>query len=226
MSAVCVSRARRRAAACPFFEHRRIAPPDGSSIRAGAAWEDAGMRTIQLRRYTLVDGEYDAFVAWWREWMPKVRPARRIRDRLRLRSARDERVRVGRERRRRRRGVPREREGVHGVRARAEAFDGPPAAGGAVQHPLRRRDRLIDLGAPEPPSGSRMTSTIAAIRVSDPTGSGSWAVGQVDHGDRRAAALVQDQRHRHRAEARDHLVVACRPTRVARRLPFRASRMR
>lgn len=34
-----------------------------------------GMRTIQLRRYTLVDGEYDAFVAWWEAWMPKVRPA-------------------------------------------------------------------------------------------------------------------------------------------------------
>jgi hypothetical protein len=33
------------------------------------------MRTIQLRRYTLVDGEYDAFVAWWNEWMPRVRPA-------------------------------------------------------------------------------------------------------------------------------------------------------
>ena len=33
------------------------------------------MKTIQLRRYTLVDGEYDAFVAWWTEWMPKVRPA-------------------------------------------------------------------------------------------------------------------------------------------------------
>ena len=32
------------------------------------------MRTIQLRRYTLVDGEYDAFVAWWEAWMPKVRP--------------------------------------------------------------------------------------------------------------------------------------------------------
>ena len=36
-----------------------------------------GMRTIQLRRYTLVDGEYDAFVAWWTEWMPKVRSPRR-----------------------------------------------------------------------------------------------------------------------------------------------------
>lgn len=33
------------------------------------------MKTIQLRRYTLVDGEYDAFVAWWQRWMPKVRPA-------------------------------------------------------------------------------------------------------------------------------------------------------
>ena len=33
------------------------------------------MKTIQLRRYTLVEGEYDAFVAWWTEWMPNVRPA-------------------------------------------------------------------------------------------------------------------------------------------------------
>jgi hypothetical protein len=33
------------------------------------------MRTTQLRRYTLVDGEYDAFLAWWEEWMPRVRPA-------------------------------------------------------------------------------------------------------------------------------------------------------
>ena len=33
------------------------------------------MKTIQLRRYTLVEGEYDAFVSWWGEWMPKVRPA-------------------------------------------------------------------------------------------------------------------------------------------------------
>ena len=32
------------------------------------------MRTIQLRRYTLVDGEYDAFVAWWQDAMPQVRP--------------------------------------------------------------------------------------------------------------------------------------------------------
>ncbi|MFC9919778.1 hypothetical protein [Agromyces binzhouensis] len=33
------------------------------------------MKTIQLRRYTLVDGEYDAFVTWWDEWMPRVRGA-------------------------------------------------------------------------------------------------------------------------------------------------------
>ncbi|WP_353829230.1 hypothetical protein [Agromyces sp. SYSU T0242] len=32
------------------------------------------MKTIQLRRYTLVEGEYDAFLAWWSEWMPRVRP--------------------------------------------------------------------------------------------------------------------------------------------------------
>lgn len=31
------------------------------------------MKTIQLRRYTLVDGEYDDFLDWWREWMPRVR---------------------------------------------------------------------------------------------------------------------------------------------------------
>lgn len=33
------------------------------------------MKTTQLRRYTLRDGQYDAFVAWWKEWMPRVRPA-------------------------------------------------------------------------------------------------------------------------------------------------------
>ena len=33
------------------------------------------VKTTQLRRYTLVDGEYDAFVAWWEEWMPRVRSA-------------------------------------------------------------------------------------------------------------------------------------------------------
>ncbi|WP_106816943.1 hypothetical protein [Microbacterium timonense] len=33
------------------------------------------MKTTQLRRYTLVEGEYDAFVAWFQQWMPRVRPA-------------------------------------------------------------------------------------------------------------------------------------------------------
>jgi hypothetical protein len=33
------------------------------------------VKTIQLRRYALVAGEYDAFVDWWQEWMPRVRPA-------------------------------------------------------------------------------------------------------------------------------------------------------
>lgn len=31
------------------------------------------MKTIQLRTYTIVDGQFDAFLAWWREWMPRVR---------------------------------------------------------------------------------------------------------------------------------------------------------
>lgn len=33
------------------------------------------MKTIQLRRYTLVDGEYDAFLEWFQGSMPRVRPA-------------------------------------------------------------------------------------------------------------------------------------------------------
>jgi hypothetical protein len=33
------------------------------------------VKTIQLRRYTLVDGEYDDFVEWWQGAMPVVRPA-------------------------------------------------------------------------------------------------------------------------------------------------------
>jgi len=33
-----------------------------------------GVKTTQLRRYTLGDGEYDAFVEWWRGAMPAVRP--------------------------------------------------------------------------------------------------------------------------------------------------------
>jgi len=32
------------------------------------------VKTIQLRRYKLIDGEYDDFVAWWSEAMPAVRP--------------------------------------------------------------------------------------------------------------------------------------------------------
>ncbi|MCD2444180.1 hypothetical protein LQ757_18000 [Agromyces sp. SYSU K20354] len=31
------------------------------------------MKTIQLRRYILVDGSYDEFVAWWRESVVAVR---------------------------------------------------------------------------------------------------------------------------------------------------------
>jgi hypothetical protein len=42
-----------------------------SQLRAACEAED--MKTTQLRRYTLVPGEYEAFVAWWNEWMPKVR---------------------------------------------------------------------------------------------------------------------------------------------------------
>jgi len=33
------------------------------------------VKTIQLRRYTLVDGEYDAFLEWFQGAMPRVRPA-------------------------------------------------------------------------------------------------------------------------------------------------------
>ncbi len=33
------------------------------------------MKTIQLRRYVLVDGEYDAFLDWYDQWMPEARPA-------------------------------------------------------------------------------------------------------------------------------------------------------
>jgi hypothetical protein len=36
--------------------------------------QNGPVTTIQLRRYTLVDGEYDAFVEWWRGAMPAVRP--------------------------------------------------------------------------------------------------------------------------------------------------------
>ena len=33
------------------------------------------MKTIQLRRYVLVDGEYDAFLEWFQRSMTRVRPA-------------------------------------------------------------------------------------------------------------------------------------------------------
>jgi hypothetical protein len=33
------------------------------------------VKTIQLRTYTIVDGEFEAFLEWWKEWMPRVRPA-------------------------------------------------------------------------------------------------------------------------------------------------------
>lgn len=39
------------------------------------ARQNGRVKTIQLRRYTLVDGQYDAFVEWWQRWMPAVRPA-------------------------------------------------------------------------------------------------------------------------------------------------------
>lgn len=41
----------------------------------GRACQACFVKTIQLRRYTLVEGEYDAFLAWWKEWMPRVRRA-------------------------------------------------------------------------------------------------------------------------------------------------------
>ncbi|MGH3705126.1 MAG: hypothetical protein ACRDT9_10895 [Agromyces sp.] len=33
------------------------------------------MKTTQLRRYVIVDGLYEEFVAWWQEAMPVLRPA-------------------------------------------------------------------------------------------------------------------------------------------------------
>ena len=33
------------------------------------------MTTVQLRRYTIRDGEYDAFLAWWTSAMPALRRA-------------------------------------------------------------------------------------------------------------------------------------------------------
>ena len=34
---------------------------------------DGRVKTIQLRRYILVDGIYDEFIAWWRETITAVR---------------------------------------------------------------------------------------------------------------------------------------------------------
>ncbi|MGN6428044.1 MAG: hypothetical protein ACTHMF_14585 [Leifsonia sp.] len=34
-----------------------------------------GRTTVQLRRYRVADGELDAFVHWWRQWMPRMRSA-------------------------------------------------------------------------------------------------------------------------------------------------------
>ena len=33
------------------------------------------MKTIQLRRYSICEGEYDAFIAWWTSAMPALRRA-------------------------------------------------------------------------------------------------------------------------------------------------------
>jgi len=44
-------------------------------VTAEGTCHTGAVKTIQLRRYTLVEGQYDAFLAWWEEWMPRVRPA-------------------------------------------------------------------------------------------------------------------------------------------------------
>ncbi len=33
------------------------------------------MKTVQLRRYRIREGEYDAFIAWWSSAMPELRAA-------------------------------------------------------------------------------------------------------------------------------------------------------
>ncbi len=48
---------------------------DRRTLRVYEACQAGLVKTIQLRRYTLVDGEYDAFLAWFHEWMPRVRSA-------------------------------------------------------------------------------------------------------------------------------------------------------
>lgn len=47
----------------------------GGADAARHPCQAGAVKTIQLRRYTLVDGQYDAFLDWWKEWMPRVRPA-------------------------------------------------------------------------------------------------------------------------------------------------------
>ena len=37
--------------------------------------QNGRVKTIQLRRYTLVDGQYDAFLEWFQRSMPRVRSA-------------------------------------------------------------------------------------------------------------------------------------------------------
>ena len=132
------------------------------------------VKTIQLRRYTLVDGEYDAFLAWWKEWMPRVRPGGRLRDRVRLRAARDERVRLGGQRRGRRGGIPRPRERLSRLRGRAAAFDGCRSA-------------------------SPSTTCASSTRSPDPTASRSAAERVADHGPCRT---LQPRRDLARGRAR------------------------
>ena len=117
------------------------------------------MKTIQLRRYTLVDGEYDAFLAWWKEWMPRVRPAAGFAIEFAY-------------------GLPETNEFVWAVSAegdqdaflareevylasdgRAEAFDGLPQRVAEYNMRLRRRDRLT--------RAARRRRGSAAERVAD-----------------------------------------------------------
>lgn len=48
-------------------------PTDRCGSRDRAPDKIGRVKTIQLRRYTLIDGEYDAFLDWWHAWMPRVR---------------------------------------------------------------------------------------------------------------------------------------------------------
>ena len=53
---------------------RASRPLGGLAREEPLSRQNGRVKTIQLRRYTLVDGEYDAFVEWWRAAMPAVRP--------------------------------------------------------------------------------------------------------------------------------------------------------